>query len=69
VSDYADSPTVDWHESGRLVALDAATKLLWQVNPRGNLSGAPMTYELDGRQFVLTPVGGWLYAWALPETR
>ncbi len=58
------------NESGRLVALDAATgKLLWQVNPGGNLSGAPMTYEVDGRQFVLTPVGGWLYAWALPETR
>ena len=28
-----------------------------------------MTYELDGHQFVLTPVGGWLYAWALPQTR
>ena len=27
-----------------------------------------MTYELDGRQYVLTPVGGWLYAWALLET-
>ena len=58
------------NESGRLVALDAATgKMLWHENPGGNLSGAPMTYELDGRQFVLTPVGGWLYAWALPETR
>jgi alcohol dehydrogenase (cytochrome c) len=56
------------NESGRLVALDAATgKLLWHVNPGGNMSGAPMTYELDGRQFVLTPVGGWLYAWALPD--
>lgn len=37
----------------------------WDVNPGGNMSGAPMTYELDGRQYVLTPVGGWLYAWAL----
>jgi outer membrane protein assembly factor BamB len=56
------------NESGRLVALDAATgKMLWHVNPGDNLSGAPMTYELDGRQFVVTPVGGWLYAWALPE--
>jgi hypothetical protein len=26
-----------------------------------------MTYEIDGRQFVVTPVGGWLYAWALPD--
>jgi hypothetical protein len=54
------------NESGRLVALDAATgKMRWHVNPRGNLSGAPMTCELDGRQFVSTPFG----AWALPETR
>ena len=53
-----------------MVGLDAATgKMLWHVNPGGNLSGAPMTYALDGRQFVLTPVGGWLYAWALPERR
>jgi len=28
-----------------------------------------MTYESDGRQYVLTPVGGSLYAWTLPETR
>jgi len=55
------------NESGRLVALDAGTgKMLWDVNPGGNMSGAPTTSELDGRQYVLTPVGGWLYAWALP---
>ena len=56
------------NESGQLVALDAATgKMLWHVNPGGNLSGAPMTYALGGSQFVLTPVGGSLYAWALPQ--
>jgi alcohol dehydrogenase (cytochrome c) len=55
------------NESGHLVALDAASgKVLWHVNPGGNLSGSPMSYELDGRQFVLTPVDGVLYAWALP---
>jgi alcohol dehydrogenase (cytochrome c) len=56
------------NESGRVVALDAASgNLLWQTSPGGTLSGAPMTYSLGGRQYVLTPVGGWLYAWALPE--
>jgi alcohol dehydrogenase (cytochrome c) len=56
------------NESGHLVALDAASgKVLWHVNPGGNLTGSPMSYELGGRQFVLTPVDGVLYAWALPE--
>ena len=41
--------------------------MLWHVNPVGNLSGAPMTYEVGKRQYVLTPVGGSLYAWTLPE--
>jgi hypothetical protein len=26
-----------------------------------------MTYDVAGRQFVLTPVDGVLYAWALPQ--
>ena len=55
------------NESGHLVALDAASgKVLWHVNPGGNLTGSPMLYEIDGRQFVLTPVDGVLYAWTLP---
>jgi len=28
---------------------------------------SPMTYELDGRQYVVEGVQGVLYAWALPE--
>jgi outer membrane protein assembly factor BamB len=56
------------NESGRLVALDAASgKVLWHTNPGAALSGSPMTYEVAGRQFVLTPVDGVLYAWALPQ--
>jgi alcohol dehydrogenase (cytochrome c) len=56
------------NESDRLVALDPATgKVLWRVYAGGNLTGCPMTYELDGRQYVLTPVDGVLYAWSLPE--
>ena len=54
--------------SGDLMALDAATgKTLWHLYPGGNLTGAPMTYELQGRQYVVTAVDSVLYAWALPE--
>lgn len=48
-------PLVFTNESGRLVELDAVTgHLLWNVDAGGNLSGAPMTYEGDGGQYVLT---------------
>jgi hypothetical protein len=28
---------------------------------------SPMTYALDGRQYVLTPAGNVVFAWMLPE--
>jgi len=28
---------------------------------------SPITYELDGRQYVMTSSGGVLFAWALPD--
>jgi hypothetical protein len=31
------------------------------------LVASPMTYELDGRQYILMPVMDVLYAFALPE--
>ena len=53
--------------SGDLIALDASDgKTLWHTYPGGNLTGAPMTYELGGRQYVITAVDSVLYAWALP---
>ncbi len=53
--------------SGNLVALDPATgKTLWHTYPGAAMGSAPMTYELDGRQYVVTPVEGVIYAWALP---
>jgi alcohol dehydrogenase (cytochrome c) len=33
----------------------------------GRVGNSPITYELDGRQFVLVGGGSSLYAWALPE--
>ena len=33
----------------------------------GRVGNGPITYELDGRQYVLVGGGGALFAWALPE--
>jgi alcohol dehydrogenase (cytochrome c) len=54
--------------SGNLLALDPSNgKVLWHTYPGGALNSSPMTYELDGQQYVLTGVDGVLYAWSLPE--
>ncbi len=51
-----------------LLALDPANgKTLWHVNLGAQMSSAPMTYQLDGKQFLITPSGSTLYAWVLPE--
>ena len=51
--------------SGNFVAFDAATgSPLWHTRI-GNISAAPITYELDGRQYVLAAVGDMLYAFAI----
>jgi acido-empty-quinoprotein group A len=55
--------------SGNLLALDPATgKTLWHLNVGGRLEGSPMTYQLDGRQYLMIPIQDVLYAFALPET-
>jgi len=43
---------------------DGAT--LWH-SAIGFVGNAPITYELDGRQYVIVASGGALFAWALPE--
>jgi alcohol dehydrogenase (cytochrome c) len=51
-----------------LLALDSATgKTLWHTSVGGSMQASPMTYELDGRQYVLTPIQNVILAWALPE--
>ena len=53
--------------SGNLLALDPATgKTLWHLNAGGHMAASPMTYELDGRQYVILAVQDILYAFALP---
>jgi alcohol dehydrogenase (cytochrome c) len=43
---------------------DGAT--LWHA-AIGNVGNGPITYELDGKQYVVVAGGGVLYAWMLPE--
>ena len=41
---------------------------LWHAGI-GRVGNSPITYELDGRQYVLLGGGSALYAWALPESK
>jgi acido-empty-quinoprotein group A len=53
--------------SGNLVALDASTgQALWHIYPGGSFGTGPMTYELDGRQYVVFLADSVAYAFALP---
>jgi len=54
--------------AGNLLALDPASgKTLWHLNIGGELLASPMTYQLEGRQYVIIPIMDKLYAFALPE--
>ncbi len=54
--------------SGNLLALDPATgKTLWHLNAGGRMVASPMTYKLDGRQYLIIALQDILYAFALPE--
>jgi alcohol dehydrogenase (cytochrome c) len=53
---------------GNMLALDAKNgDTLWHSYGGGAVQSAPITYELDGRQYVLIGSSGVLYAWSLPE--
>ena len=53
--------------AGSIFALDAATgKMLWHAYGGGNFNSSPITYQLDGKQYILTCVDGTVYAWSLP---
>jgi alcohol dehydrogenase (cytochrome c) len=52
---------------GNLLALDAADgRPLWHTRPGGNLTNGPLTYSVNGTQYVVTAVGDTLFAWSLP---
>jgi alcohol dehydrogenase (cytochrome c) len=53
---------------GNVLALDTSNgKTLWHAGSGSPMQSSPITYELDGRQFVIMGSGGVLFAWALPE--
>jgi alcohol dehydrogenase (cytochrome c) len=54
---------------GSVLALDTSNgKTLWHAGMGAPMFSSPSTYELDGRQYLMTSSGGVLFAWALPET-
>jgi alcohol dehydrogenase (cytochrome c) len=54
--------------AGNLLALDPSDgTVLWHTRGGGSLNNGPMTYELHGRQYVVTAVGDIVYAWTLPQ--
>jgi alcohol dehydrogenase (cytochrome c) len=56
------------HRRRQSVALDAKTgKHLWHVQTNSNLSASPMSYAVDGRQFVAIAAGNTVYSFALPR--
>jgi alcohol dehydrogenase (cytochrome c) len=54
-------------EDGYLMALQADTgKLLWRVNTGSHVMTSPITYELDGKQYLTMPSGTAVLTFALP---
>ena len=54
--------------SSNFIAFDPESgKILWHAKLDSPISNGPMTYELDGRQFVVVGAGDSLYAFTLPK--
>jgi alcohol dehydrogenase (cytochrome c) len=54
--------------SGNVLALDTADgKTLWHAGTGAGVGNSPLTYELDGRQYVMVSGGSVLFTFALPE--
>jgi alcohol dehydrogenase (cytochrome c) len=53
--------------AGNVLALTTNDgKTLWHAGEGSGMQSPPITYELDGRQYVVTSAGGVMFAWALP---
>jgi alcohol dehydrogenase (cytochrome c) len=52
---------------GFFQALDARSgKLLWKTNAGGDIAMSPMTYQANGKQYVLFSAGSSMFSYALP---
>jgi alcohol dehydrogenase (cytochrome c) len=53
---------------GNFIGLDAKTgKALWRYQTGGNMTASPMSYAVDGRQYVAVASGDAIYCFALPQ--
>ncbi len=60
--------TGDGH--GNFLALDSSDgKTLWHAGSGSQIASSPITYELDGRQYLLTSSGTVLFVWTLPQVQ
>jgi alcohol dehydrogenase (cytochrome c) len=54
---------------GNALAFDTATgKTLWHAGTGAPMQSSPISYELDGRQYIVTSSGGVMFAWVLPQS-
>jgi alcohol dehydrogenase (cytochrome c) len=52
---------------GYFYALDARTgKMLWKATLGGQMAAGPMTYSVDGKQYVAIAAGSSMFTFALP---
>ncbi len=52
---------------GNFLALDTSTgKTLWHAGSGGNIGSSPISYLINGRQYLLNSSGGVVFAWTLP---
>ena len=52
--------------AGNLIAFDPATgKIIWHFKMNAALCNGPMTYELDGKQYLVVGAGDTLYTFTL----
>jgi alcohol dehydrogenase (cytochrome c) len=55
---------------GNVLALDTKDgKTLWHAGTGGDIASSPISYELDGKQYLLTSSGGMMFAFRLPDSK
>lgn len=65
----ASGLTFTGDSSGNIIALETNTgKTLWHSGTGARIQTSPITYELDGRQYIVTGSGDVMFAWALPAS-